>query len=85
MNWYLQSSENSDVAKSTRVRLARNLNDFKFKRRFKKINWKSGVKTKTTEFKSVVFIFYNYIFSSFLLYAYYAFLTKSWHTVASKI
>lgn len=30
MNWYLQSSENSDVAKSTRVRLARNLNDFKF-------------------------------------------------------
>ena len=30
MNWYLQSSENSDVARSTRVRLARNLNDFKF-------------------------------------------------------
>ena len=26
----MQSSENSDVAKSTRVRLARNLNDFKF-------------------------------------------------------
>ncbi len=30
MNWYLQSSENSDVAKSTRIRLARNLHDFKF-------------------------------------------------------
>lgn len=30
MNWYLQSNENSDVAKSTRVRLARNLHDFKF-------------------------------------------------------
>ncbi len=30
MNWYLQSNENSDVAKSTRIRLARNLHDFKF-------------------------------------------------------
>ncbi len=30
MNWYLQSSETSDVAKSTRIRLARNLQDFKF-------------------------------------------------------
>lgn len=30
MNWYLQSSESSDVAKSTRIRLARNLHDFKF-------------------------------------------------------
>ena len=30
MNWYLQSSENSDVAKSTRICLARNLHDFKF-------------------------------------------------------
>lgn len=30
MNWYLQSSENSDVAKSTRIRFARNLNEFKF-------------------------------------------------------
>lgn len=30
MNWYLQSSENSDVATSTRIRLARNLQDFKF-------------------------------------------------------
>lgn len=30
MNWYLQSSENSDVAKSTRIRLARNLHDFPF-------------------------------------------------------
>ena len=30
MNWYLQSSEDCDVAKSTRIRLARNLNEFKF-------------------------------------------------------
>lgn len=30
MNWYLQSSENSDVAKSTRIRFSRNLHDFKF-------------------------------------------------------
>ena len=30
MNWYLQSSNNSDIAISTRIRLARNLNNFKF-------------------------------------------------------
>lgn len=30
MNWYLQSSDNSDVANSTRIRLARNLQGFKF-------------------------------------------------------
>ena len=30
MNWYLQSGNNSDVARSTRIRFARNLNDFKF-------------------------------------------------------
>ncbi len=30
MNWYLQSNENSDVAKSTRIRLSRNLPDFRF-------------------------------------------------------
>lgn len=30
MNWYLQNSENSDVAQSTRIRLARNLSDLKF-------------------------------------------------------
>ncbi len=30
MNWYLQSSENSDVAISTRIRIARNLHGFKF-------------------------------------------------------
>ena len=30
MNWYLQSSDNSDVAISTRIRLARNLHEFKF-------------------------------------------------------
>lgn len=30
MNWYLQNGKNSDVAISTRIRLARNLNGFKF-------------------------------------------------------
>lgn len=30
MNWYLQSSNDSDIAKSTRIRLARNLNEFTF-------------------------------------------------------
>lgn len=30
MNWYLQSSQNSDVAKSTRIRFSRNINGFKF-------------------------------------------------------
>ena len=30
MNWYLQTSNDSDVAVSTRIRFARNLNDFKF-------------------------------------------------------
>ena len=30
MNWYLQSSENSDVVKSTRILLARNLHGFQF-------------------------------------------------------
>ena len=30
MNWYLQSSEDCDVVKSSRIRLARNLNGFKF-------------------------------------------------------
>ena len=28
MNWYLQSSEDCDVVKSSRIRLARNLNVF---------------------------------------------------------
>lgn len=30
MNWYLQSNETTDVAKSTRIRLARNLRGFEF-------------------------------------------------------
>ena len=30
MNWYLQSDNDSDVAKSTRIRLARNISGFKF-------------------------------------------------------
>ena len=33
MNWYLQSGNDSDVAISTRIRLARNLNGFKFQLR----------------------------------------------------
>ncbi len=35
MNWYLQSCENSDVAKSTRIRFARNLQGIKFNLRKK--------------------------------------------------
>ena len=31
MNWYLQSTEDCDVVKSSRIRLARNLNGLKFK------------------------------------------------------
>ena len=30
MNWYLQSNENSDVVKSTRIRFARNINGIDF-------------------------------------------------------
>ena len=30
MNWYLQSNESSDVAKSTRIRFSRNVSGFKF-------------------------------------------------------
>lgn len=30
MNWYLQSNETTDVAKSTRIRLARNIHGFRF-------------------------------------------------------
>ena len=30
MNWYLQTSEDTDVVKSTRIRFARNLNEFNF-------------------------------------------------------
>ena len=30
MNWYMQSGNESDVAISTRIRFARNLNGFKF-------------------------------------------------------
>ncbi len=30
MNWYLQSSENSDVVRSTRIRFSRNINGFPF-------------------------------------------------------
>ena len=30
MNWYLQTSEDSDVVKSTRIRFKRNFKNFKF-------------------------------------------------------
>ena len=30
MNWYLQSNENCDVVRSTRIRFARNLSEFRF-------------------------------------------------------
>ena len=36
MNWYLQSGKDADVAISTRVRLARNLSEFKFNLKDKK-------------------------------------------------
>ena len=31
MNWYLQSSENSDVIRSSRIRFVRNINGINFK------------------------------------------------------
>ena len=30
MNWYLQSTDNSDVVKSTRINFLRNIGEFKF-------------------------------------------------------
>ena len=30
MNWYLQSTDNSDVVKSTRISFLRNIGEFKF-------------------------------------------------------
>ncbi len=36
MNWYLESGKDSDIVISSRVRLARNLKDFKFKRKMSK-------------------------------------------------
>ena len=46
MNWYLQSSENSDVAKSTRIKLARNLKDFQFN-----LNKKEDIQALETKVK----------------------------------
>lgn len=46
MNWYLQSNENCDVVKSTRIRLARNLNEFKFNLQSKDDQEKLENKTK---------------------------------------
>ena len=36
MNWYLESGKDSDIVISSRIRLARNLKDFKFKRKMSK-------------------------------------------------
>lgn len=36
MNWYLENGEDSDVVISSRIRLARNLKEFKFKRKMTK-------------------------------------------------
>ncbi len=46
MNWYLQSGKDSDVAISTRVRLARNLDEFKFNLKDKKSIDKMNEKMK---------------------------------------
>ena len=45
MNWYLQSSDNSDVAISTIIRLARNLHGFKFNLSKKEDFWISKNKS----------------------------------------
>lgn len=50
MNWYLQSSENSDVAKSTRIRFARNLHDFKFN-----LNQKEEIEALETKIKESLY------------------------------
>lgn len=44
MNWYLQSNENSDVVRSTRIRLLRNINGLKFN-----LNSKEMLKEKIKE------------------------------------
>ena len=36
VNWYLQSGKESDVVVSSRIRLARNLNEFPFTTKYKK-------------------------------------------------
>ena len=36
INWYLQSGKDSDVVTSTRIRIARNIKDNKFKNKMSK-------------------------------------------------
>jgi protein arginine kinase len=50
MNWYLQSSENSDVVKSTRIRLSRNLQNLKFN-----LNKKEEIEILENKIKEVLF------------------------------
>lgn len=64
MNWYLQSGKDSDVAISTRVRLARNLNEFKFNlkdkesinkldEKIKELSWNIGYGLKFFKLKDM--------------------------------
>lgn len=64
MNWYLQSGKESDVVVSTRVRLARNLNDFKFnlkdkeeinklEKKLKEASWSIGYGLKFLKLKDM--------------------------------
>ena len=48
MNWYLQSSKDSDVAKSTRIRFARNIAGFPFKLKNKEM--KEALENKIKEY-----------------------------------
>lgn len=51
MNWYLQSNDNSDVAKSTRIRLARNFQNFKFN-----LNQKEDIENLEKEIKEKLYL-----------------------------
>lgn len=64
MNWYLQSEKDSDVAISTRIRLARNLSEFKFnlqdeksinelESKIKELSWNIGYGLKFLKLKDM--------------------------------
>ena len=64
MNWYLQSEKDSDVAISTRIRLARNLSEFKFNlkdeksinelgNKIKELSWNIGYGLKFFKLKDM--------------------------------
>ncbi len=64
MNWYLQSGKDSDVAISTRIRLARNLSEFKFnikdkesvnklEEKIKELSWNIGYGLKFFKLKDM--------------------------------